>query len=435
MPSLATDITIHIEGGGSPSIVEHIDQLNAAFYTRFPYPPLAAKFEYLDDPDFERVMLCQSIGDFTHRRLPPDLNIWVVGCGTNQAIQTALRFPQASVLGTDLSPGTLELVGRVSASVGIENLVLRQQSLADVRERNSFDYILCTGVIHHNADPGAALATIARALKPNGILELMVYNTFHRSLPLAFQHAVRTLGEHTGRVDCDDDMKIARALMKSVPSGSRMGQWLDALEGRAESDLADLLIQPVEHTYTVKSLATLAGSAGLELVLPVLSPLMKYRDLPASWDLEIHDGEFRKAYESLPDVERWQIANLLLNEDSPMLWFYLQRHDSSCARRSQQQICDAFLDSTWMPARTMQKSFIRESDVNFRPSAKCLPYPLSDPEPGMKLIRDSVTYGDPMRVVLQKLGRKLTRPEVNEIRTKLTIPVNPYLRSISQQTS
>jgi SAM-dependent methyltransferase len=435
MPSVASDVAMHIERGGSPSIVEHIDQLNAAFYTRFPYPPLAAKFEYLEDPDFERVMLCQSVGDFAHRRLPPDLNIWVAGCGTNQAIQTALRFRQASVLGTDLSPGTLQLASQVSASIGIENLVLRQQSLTDVCERNSFDYILCTGVIHHNADPGAALAAIARALKPNGILELMVYNTFHRSLPLAFQNAVRTLGPHTGRVDCNDDMKIARALMKSVPSSSRMGQWLDTLEGRAESDLADLLIQPVEHTYTVKSLATLAASAGLELLLPVVSPLMKYRGLPDSWDLEIHDDETGKAYESLPDAERWQLANLLLNEDSPMLWFYLQRQDSSWARRSEQEICDAFLDSTWMPAWTMQKSFIRESDVNFRPSAKCLPYPLSEPEPGMKLIRDSMPYGDPMRVVLQRLGRTLTRPHVNEIRTKLAIPVNPYLRAAGRQTS
>jgi len=133
---------------------------------------------------------------------------------------------------------------------------------------------------------------------------------------------------------------------------------------RSENDqnqiLADLLIQPVENTYTVESLASLAAEAGLELLIPTLSPLMKYRNLPSSWDLNVHDPVLRETYERLPDTVRWQIGNLLLNEDSPMLWFYLQRQDSPYPRRSEQEVCDAFLETTWMPSAHRAKSFIRD---------------------------------------------------------------------------
>ncbi|HXB21642.1 MAG TPA: class I SAM-dependent methyltransferase [Candidatus Solibacter sp.] len=411
--------------------VESVDRLNAEFYSRFPYPPLAAKFDYLEDPDFERVMLCQSIGDFTHRRLPRDSKIWVVGCGTNQAIQTALRFPEASVLGTDLSAATLELSSRVAGSINVENLTLRQQSIAAGADRDHFDYILCTGVIHHNADPAAALSTLAAALKPDGILELMVYNSYHRTLPIAFQEAVQILGKQAGRADFSDDIEIARALIKSVPGNTPMGQWLTSLEERSESDIADLLIQPVEHTYTVESLASLAKAAGLELLIPTVSPLMKYRNLPCSWDLDCDDFPLRETYEKLPDVMRWQMGNLLLNDQSPMLWFYLQRQNSPFPRKSEQEVCDAFMAAAWAPARTLQRNFVRDEHGSFRLSPKSIPYPLSRPELALKEIVDHAEGKESMRAVWQHLGWQPSRTRVNEARVKLATSASPFLRAVN----
>src|ERR1051325_10199909 len=156
--------------------VESVDAANAEFYSKFPYPWPPMTFPRLDDPDFETVMLNQSLGDFTHRTIPADGNIWVAGCGTNQAVYTALRFPRASVVGSDISPGSLAMARRNADALGISNLELRQESLNHVTYRERFDYVLNTGVIHHNAEPERPLATLARALRPDGVLELMVYN-------------------------------------------------------------------------------------------------------------------------------------------------------------------------------------------------------------------------------------------------------------------
>lgn len=414
---------------------ESVDQLNAEFYGRFPYPWQPAKFEYLEEPDFERTMLNQDIGDFLHRRIPAQASIWVAGCGTNQAIQTALRFPHSQVLGSDLSGEVLDLCGRTAQSLSIQNLELKRESINRVVYQNRFDYIICTGVIHHNTGPEITLLKLATALKPTGILELMVYNRYHRTLATAFQKAVRTLAESRGNVDFGADLAIARALARSVPQNTRMGSWLATLTDRPESDLADMLIQPVEHNYTVESLTALADGSGLELLLPCISPLMKYRGLPSSWNLEFEDPELRRHYNDLPDVRRWQLANVLLHEQSPSLWFYLQRRDSCYKRKCEQQVCDEFLEAAWMPIQTVQRSYIRDQNGTFRLSARRVPYPLSRPEPALKEIVDSVNGRDSMRVVWRRLGWETTRTRVNEARMKLTTSANPYLRSVATDAS
>jgi 2-polyprenyl-3-methyl-5-hydroxy-6-metoxy-1,4-benzoquinol methylase len=81
----------------------------------------------------------------------------------------------------------------MSRNLKISNLELRQESLNDIEYKHKFDYIICTGVIHHNASPETALNTLAKALKPTGILELMVYNRYHRIETTAFQKAIRIL--------------------------------------------------------------------------------------------------------------------------------------------------------------------------------------------------------------------------------------------------
>src|SRR5256885_11569458 len=83
--------------------IDSVDKLNAEFYRKFPYPWPPMKFDVIQDPYFETVLLNQSLGDWENTTIPKDPRIWVAGCGTNLAVFTALRFPKASVLGSDLS--------------------------------------------------------------------------------------------------------------------------------------------------------------------------------------------------------------------------------------------------------------------------------------------------------------------------------------------
>src|SRR6266478_1638497 len=166
---------------GVPLDQERVNLLNRDFYGRFPYPWAPMTFPSFKDPAFETIMLNQSIGDCEHCTVRPDAKIWVAGCGTNQAIYTALRFPAASIIASDLSDSSLEVCFRHARQLGVTNLVLRYQDINTVDYVNVFDYVICTGVVHHNAHPSLTLTKIAQATKQDGVLELMVYNTFHRT--------------------------------------------------------------------------------------------------------------------------------------------------------------------------------------------------------------------------------------------------------------
>src|SRR5437899_2422652 len=110
--------------------VEQVDRINAEFYGKIRYPAPPMHFERVVEPSFWASMLDQEIGRRDHPVLPDrDARIWVAGCGTNQALITALKFPKASVLGSDLSAESLELCRRNATQMGVTNLELKRESL------------------------------------------------------------------------------------------------------------------------------------------------------------------------------------------------------------------------------------------------------------------------------------------------------------------
>lgn len=342
-----------------------VDEMNAKFYSRFSFPWHPIRFDYPLDPYFEVVMLNQNIGDWEHKTIPEDLRIWVAGCGTNQAIFAALRFQTARVIGSDISVKSLQSCADVAESLGISNLELRQESINHAPYEDEFDYIICTGVIHHNADPAAALSKLAAALKRTGILELMVYNRYHRVATSAFQRAIRILSAAPG--DFGSELEIVKLMLEKFPVRNLINTMLGDCKNIPEAALADTLMQPVEYSYTVGSLHELAVSCGLDTLLPCFNHFNKTTKSDF-WNIEFQDDRVQGMYDSLSDSDRWQVSNLLLFEQSPMLWFYLQRADSDRRRKSEQQICDEFLNTKFVRASTAQGSYVLNEDGKYRPA-------------------------------------------------------------------
>ena len=409
--------------------IDSVDQLLAKFYGRFPWPWRAKKFDYLEDPDFETVMVNQDVGDWRHETIPSHARVWVAGCGTNQAIHTALRFRNAKLTGSDVSTKSLALCEQNSRALGLANLELKQESINHVTYRNEFDYLVCTGVIHHNADPQATLKKLAAALKPSGIMELMVYNRYHRILTSSFQKAIRIFTEENENIDFEAELEIAKKVIKSLPLKDNHERAFIQYMDFAESDLADLLIQPVEHSYTVSSLEELADSCGLELVAPCISIYAK-NFATIELNLEIRDRELREAYYKLSDSRRWQVTNLLLHEKSPLLWFYFQRKDANRPRKSEKQICEEFLQTRFERVETTQRSYIQEEEGNYRLSPTLVPYPMLAPAESVKEVYNAVDPKLTMREILERLGIDPTFQNVNPIRLRLTTSAFPYLRSL-----
>lgn len=100
-----------------------------------------------------------------------------IGGGTGGfAVRVAEQGHRVSVV--DPSPDALAALGRRAQEFGVADRVTGQQGelsgLLDAVEEASFDVVLCHGVLEVVDDPAAALATLARVLRPGGTLSLLV---------------------------------------------------------------------------------------------------------------------------------------------------------------------------------------------------------------------------------------------------------------------
>ena len=408
---------------------DSVDKLNARFYEKFPYPWPPMKFVILSDPSFETTMLNQNLGYWADSVIPKNPKIWVAGCGTNQAIITALKFPEAAVLGSDISTKSLEICSNTSKDMGISNLELKEESLNKITYKEKFDYIISTGTVHHNLDPEATLKNLANALKPTGIMELMVYNKYNWSIPAAIQKTIKILSRFNTGTDFNSELSIAKKIIDVFSKNNSISDYLQQFKSCPESLMADALLQPILHSYTIETLEKMSSICGLELLIQFVN-LFDRANNRLSWDMEFDDLELQKIYDALPDIERWQVTNLLLSEKSPfLLWFYLQRKDSGRKRKTEKQICDEFLDTKFKRAHVNQKNYVRQKGGKYKLSSRTNPYPSRPIDPSVKSIVDAITEKRIIREIFDELKIETDFYTVNQARVKLTTTEFPYLVS------
>lgn len=232
----------------------------AEFYDRHPYPPprtdLDAYQEQWRDPERRRAEHYLHFPRIPFRENP---DVLVAGCGTFQAAQHALRWPQGRVVGIDVSNASLQHTADLKQRYKLDNLELRQLSIERVAELGrDFDLIVSTGVVHHLADPAAGLRALGSVLAPDGAIHLMVYARHGR-------HGVHLMQEYGRRLGIGPDEvgALARTLAE-IPDDHPLAPLLRQSPDFGNPDaLADALLNPREQAYSVPELLDLLERGGL----------------------------------------------------------------------------------------------------------------------------------------------------------------------------
>ena len=135
------------------------------FYTRHPYPPpvdnLDRARDEWRDPNRHRAEYHLF---WPHRPYRADLDILIAGCGTWQAAKYA-RLPSRCARRRHRRQPDQHRPHRAAETDSTTSRISRLQQLPIEQRRRAraqFDLIVCTGVLHHLADPDAGLARCAR---------------------------------------------------------------------------------------------------------------------------------------------------------------------------------------------------------------------------------------------------------------------------------
>ena len=223
------------------------------FYTKHPYPPPLENLDrarevYRD----ENVVRAEYHLFWPHKEYRADLDVLVAGCGTWQSAKFALCHPDARVLGIDVSTTSLEHTEALKGKYELENLETRQLPIENAGDLDrSFDLIICTGVLHHLADPEVGLRALRSVLKKDGAMYLMLYAPYGRTGVSMLQDYCRRLGIGTSPQEINDLTVVLQAMPQHHPLLSMLRGARDAANAEA---LVDALLNPRDRTYSVPQL-------------------------------------------------------------------------------------------------------------------------------------------------------------------------------------
>lgn len=185
----------------------------------------------------------------------------VAGGGTGDAtifLAEQLRHTDAQIVHLDMSQASIALAQERAKIRGLSNISWVHDSLLNLpalaAQLGSFDYINCSGVLHHLADPDLGFKALQSVLKPDGAIGLMVYATTGRIGVYQMQALMRMVnGSET-----DAQRKIAntRDILASLPPGNWFKRSEDLHHDHKAGDagIYDLLLHSQDRSYSVGEL-------------------------------------------------------------------------------------------------------------------------------------------------------------------------------------
>ena len=230
------------------------------FYEAHPYPPpvddIAAYRRAWNESRrrAEAALVWPAVG------YRDDRSILVAGCGTMQAVHHAVRWPNAHVVGIDVSANSIDVANALKRKHGLDNLDLFLLPVERAHELDEqFDYAICTGVLHHLADPVAGLRAVRAAMRPGGALNVMVYAPYGRAGVYMLQEYCRRLGIGWS----EPEIRDLAATLKALPSRHPLAPLLHASRDFSNPDaMADALLHPRDRAYDVGEFFELLEQGG-----------------------------------------------------------------------------------------------------------------------------------------------------------------------------
>ena len=244
--------------------MEDVSTLVARQYEAFAYPrpfadlkvEIAKGYYQVGDPSLYGPVL------WPRGRPKGRLKILVAGCGTVQAAYAAYMNPADDVIGIDLSEASLAHERFLQDKHGLSNLKLFKGDLLEVASLDEdFDVVLCTGVLHHMADPAAGLAALRDVLATGGVMVLMLYGATVRTGVYMLQDAFRRMGVAQNT----EGVARVRQILKELPARHYAQDYIRAAgELKEDAAVVDTFLHPQDRAYTVPQLLDLVDGAGLD---------------------------------------------------------------------------------------------------------------------------------------------------------------------------
>ena len=298
-----------------------------SFYGENPYP----KYEAV--PKRIKSFLYPYLNEINKKEQPTYLD---AGCGTGHAVaQVAMDYPKFKCHGIDLSVESIKISKKLASKHNV-NVNFHCGSYSEKLPFNTkFDFIYCSGTIHHNAEPIVAVRNLLNYLKDDGYIFIHLYGEKADSERMRKKSILNIM--EPALDNYDQRFKLFRELVDHEARGifyklrtttlTDIWRWLKhnrrtiyrKINGIPEQDtklkelsteFKDAYCHPLEKTYNVSDVKQLADESGLDVMemFGLGKEILKL--LPPEW---------KQKYSGLDKWSRWHLFELLLIKSPSVL--------------------------------------------------------------------------------------------------------------------
>ena len=304
-------------------MIENEDKIERQ-YTDFPYPEPVDDMPSMIKRGYRQGSFPEDIWPklFPEKEYNGNLNVLIAGCGTNQAIAHALAFPNSKHYAIDVSEQSLKHVSNSIKKYGIKNLEIEKKDISELKNKDEFDYVTSTGVIHHTENPQISLTKLVEATKDDGALFIMVYGSYLRMGLYYLQDAFRYLNLRPN----GESIKVAKQLIELLPENHYVHNYIREADNQIgtrdltfDAGFVDTFFNARDVAYDLFDLKRLIEHAGAyfqcwEDNSFYYRPLFNFPE----------GGGLQKTYKSL---NPWELADFTqkMNPNSGKLSFTLRK--------------------------------------------------------------------------------------------------------------
>ncbi len=262
-PSIRLDIARSIES--LTTITGGVSSMVRAQYEEFPYPQWTAFSADIKNEETEGYL----------KKGKP--KILVAGCGTGkEAVELGAAFPNAKILAVDLSLGSLAYGMQQAKKFKVKNITFKQADILNLGTLNeTYDFIACSGVLHHMEDPAKGLAVLVQLMKPGATIRLALYSKTARREIVKAREIIQ---ENNYASDADGIRRFRDGIAGTLGSRARKNI-MKFRDYYSMSECRDLLFHVQEHQFNPVQIKDLLSKFGLEFTSFYLADkiLKKYR--------------------------------------------------------------------------------------------------------------------------------------------------------------
>lgn len=243
-------------------------------YESHPYPPR--------NPEDENKRLCYvdfcNLDVLNHycysgkKQFDSNFRVLIAGGGTGDetiTIAEQLRNTDAKITHLDISQASIDIAKERTNVRRLTNVTWHHGSILDVEKLGfeKFDFISCSGVLHHLESPEKGLEALNSVLKNDGAMGIMLYGKCGRTGVYQMQDLMKIINKNED--DMHEKVVNCNAILKNLPETnwfkSQQNKFSDSTS-YGDVGIYDLFLHSNDRAYSVPEIYKFLSGSNLNLI-------------------------------------------------------------------------------------------------------------------------------------------------------------------------